>query len=493
MQPHPASGKRMADGCGFRQDAEDADGAETEIRLIQANPIAAMLTADIPLLNEEGFRQAIDRLRKAAGRHAAGFLSAERISEGSKPFRRTRRIFVDGRWETVEDHPVLPFGTWEIGVRIPVFEGWTLRGIVDLKHGNDPSGEKAADRAPRRTKGIGIGEREAYAEVERRLDDEGRVCCDHCRTTRDRRRAFLFEREGDGTRQVVGAACAKDWLGVDAEKAIRWFESLHGSLSGFLGDLDFQKQGGGGFFAVSTTDWDSWVQAERAAAEARAAAPKPPLGDVLAVAIGMLRVSNATSSEALGRLWSHAVAATANGQEAPEEDRALAGRAIRWNNAMGYRSDDLWKVKGAAAEQPVDAWDDARNSLWGRFLRTWAVESGASVMGPHLGQPGDRVRFEAEILRTRSSIQQGYKGEQVVRIYRMRLDGGGLAAWETPASADVSEGQRWQVAGTVSRTAAGENTLLPITFLKNVRFVKRLDLDVGDDDAPSPDEGPFLR
>lgn len=64
--------------------------------------------------------------------------------------------------------------------------------------------------------------------------------CDHCKTTRDRRKYYVVERE-DGSQLQVGSTCLKDFLGWQGHFSFVDVKSVTDELDGFLGGGGYRE------------------------------------------------------------------------------------------------------------------------------------------------------------------------------------------------------------------------------------------------------------
>lgn len=143
---------------------------------------------------------------------------------------RAAKKGLSGSWELtkvervveVEDHPVtgLPVEkVWyecQVGGAPIAFEGWQFIATLDW--------DEYAGLIVRAVPGAVAVDREALREG----------WCDHCKTTRRRRKTYVVRDMNNGTQLQVGRSCIKDFIGWQGNVA--WLEKNNTDSEGFFGD-----------------------------------------------------------------------------------------------------------------------------------------------------------------------------------------------------------------------------------------------------------------
>lgn len=143
---------------------------------------------------------------------------------------RAAKKGLSGSWELVkvervvevEDHPVtgLPVEkVWydcQVGGAPIAFDGWQFIATLDW--------DEYAGLIVRAVPGAVAVDREALREG----------WCDHCKTTRTRRKTYVVRDMNNGTQLQVGRSCIKDFTGWQGNVA--WLEKNNTSEEGFFGE-----------------------------------------------------------------------------------------------------------------------------------------------------------------------------------------------------------------------------------------------------------------
>jgi hypothetical protein len=144
---------------------------------------------------------------------------------------RAAKKGLSGTWELVkvervvetEDHPVtgLPVEkVWydvQVGGTPIAFDGWQFIATLDW--------DEYAGLIVRAVPGAVAVEREALREG----------WCDHCKTTRTRRKTYVVRDMNNGQQLQVGRSCIKDFTGWQGNVA--WLEKNNTSEAGFFGEV----------------------------------------------------------------------------------------------------------------------------------------------------------------------------------------------------------------------------------------------------------------
>lgn len=185
-----------------------------------AEPVAAPETPAAPVAEaEEPWTYRLSFAQVEATREKFDKLNARAAKKG-----------LSGTWELTkvervvetEDHPVTGLPVEKVWYEVQVggtpiaFDGWQFIATLDW--------DEYAGLIVRAVPGAVAVEREALREG----------WCDHCKTTRTRRKTYVVRDMNNGTQLQVGRSCIKDFTGWQGNVA--WLEKNNTDSEGFFGD-----------------------------------------------------------------------------------------------------------------------------------------------------------------------------------------------------------------------------------------------------------------
>lgn len=379
-----------------------------------------IVMADIPEARLQRLEERIARLNERARHRGMAELSLRMGQLTQVPVTVVRKTFDGGRWVEYAETVKVPGFRVVIEGEVPRIPGWLMAGHVNIKKAFI-DGDTGKARAMPATAFPGFSADEVRDALVSRLDAKGRIPCDHCRTVRNRKAAFVLVREEDGDRFVVGSECVADFSGHDPTTILRGY-------SGLLSDQEDLNREIAIYGVEVRYEWESFLAAERAS--------RVPLTRFLAAAYECAREDGFHFEEEELPTAKAALAFLRSGEELSSQALAAAESVLRWLPNMGFRQDDLWKARRLGAEIGLDDLD-----LAARCLLAWCRATGKPLHGEHLGRPGDRLDLELRVTgasRSRNRFIDAYGREQHNEVSRWRFttEDGSLATWQTGTTVD---------------------------------------------------------
>lgn len=395
-----------------------------------------VLTVSIPKIRLEPLERRLGEVNRRARRMGADELTLAVNGEQPLKVRRVRRVYREGQWTHEIADVIVPGITVSVEGAAPRIEGWMVAGHVNIKKAYIQA-ETGQVKAMPATGFLGFSDDEVRMTLVSRLDGKGRIPCDHCRTVRNRKEAFVLSREGNPAEQVVvGSECVRDFTGHDPAVILRGYRGLIDARDELERELRNYR-------VVEEYDWESFLSAERTS--------RVSLERFLAAAFESARRHGFSPDDRDGKpsAAQTAVASLRSGIEPSHEAFAVADEVIGWIPRMGYREDDLWKARRLGAEVGLD-----ETGLAARCLLAWAQASGRPLRGGFMGDIGERI--EAELTVTgRAHVDRGYSdrnGEwhgREIDLWSFKAADGSRAYWETASRVDLDEGESFTCRATV--------------------------------------------
>ena len=440
----------------------------------------------IPDTRLGAFRSRVAELSARSVRLGGAPFRVETAATGPKDYRVIRRVFAEGAWQAVEATRSLPTTTLRVEGEIPRIPGHALVGFANLKNNLGPDRMVVVP-------GPGRSRPDVADAVMACTDARGSVTCAHCRTARNRKLAFVLESEADGSVAVYGSDCVTDFTGVDVAAVARAYEGLLADA----GELEERRLES---YTLVEWDWEGYRRAVAADRELRL--------------VGFDRFVLAAADAILSDGGYLGPAAARKAGVPPVSDRAVAmargsgpvglghpdwlAPAFReWIASMGYRKDDLWKLRRHLSDVDRDG-GRMDPDLADDFLRgmvAWSAERSVALAGTHFSEPGERLDLEVTVLATdrwdedvalaaRVVTQRvthawlsGPGGERFLwaRKFRLSRDDAG-----DPFPLEGCRGERWELRGTVKAHDV-DSRCRAVTVLERVKLGARL--------APRPEPG----
>jgi len=402
-----------------------------------------ILRTSVPKARFEALEARIGAVNARARRMGAPELVLTVRAEEPVKVRRVRRVYVDGRWEQVAEDIMVPGLTVAVEGETPRIEGWKVAGHVNIKKAYIQADTGKVKAMPA-TGFLGFEAEDVRSTLVDRLDSRGRIPCDHCKTVRNRKEAFVLAREGNlAERVVVGSECVTDFTGHDPAAILRGYKGLLQARDDLERELSTYR-------VTEQYDWESFLAAERAS--------RVTLVRFLAAAYEAARQDGfVPGGKADGFSTARAaMAALRSGREPSHEAFAVADEVMSWIPRMGYREDDLWKARRLGTDIGLD-----EGELAARCLLGWAQDSGRPLRGDYLGEVDERIEVELTVT-SRGSLDLGYADrrgdwhERIVDRWRFLAPNGSRAYWDTGSKPDLAEGDTIVCRATVKDHVVSE-------------------------------------
>ena len=427
----------------------------------------------IPDQRLQHFTEKMAELDRRARRLGGEGVSVAVVGRGTKAYPTWRRQFVGGRWETVETVREHPVSVVEVSGAVPRIERWELLARVDVKYA-----QGHASRAS--LSSFGPPKDEVRRLLNDSLDDKGRVCCAHCGTSRNRKTAYFLRRAADGAVMAVGSDCFQDFTGVDPAAVAKGYDAVLSAMA--EADQIAERPE---YTLFHETDWDGWTAAQRAEAEARKVPLRAFLGHVAdAVSdtgwIGPARAKR----EGLAATWQEALARVSEGRQPSAPGLAAADRTVAWVPGMGFRSDDLWRIKRTVAEAGDGRFDCGEAEMFAKAVVEAARAAGAPLAGEWLGGVGERLDAVLECLDARYGEKTfrdrtGHEHVSDCNTYVLADASGRRVTTTTAQSLPLAPGGLYECRGTVAGREV-DGCGRAVTVVQRVRVLREVPSDVPD-------------
>jgi len=338
-----------------------------------------ILRTSIPRSRFDALKVRIDEVNARARRMGAAELVLAVEGEEPVTVRRVRRIYREGRWTSEAEDIRVPGVSVSVLGEAPRIDGWMVAGHVNIKKAYIQADTGRVKAMPV-TGFLGFDAEDVRSTLVGRLDAKGRIPCDHCKTVRNRKEAFVLAREGSpAERVVVGSECVSDFIGHDPASILRGYKGLLQAGDDLERELNTYR-------VTEQYDWESFLAAERAS--------RVPLVRFLAAAYEAARLDGFVRGGKENELSTAqvAMASLRSGREPSYEAFAVADEVMNWIPRMGYREDDLWKARRLGTDVGLD-----EAELAARCLLGWAQSAGRPLKGEFMGDIGERIETELTV------------------------------------------------------------------------------------------------
>jgi hypothetical protein len=305
-------------------------------------------TIHVPVSAREQFEGKIAWINRRAKQQRMGLeVRLEVLGEEPRPITVTRRVFRDGGFEqatTMEQRPCVLYRLTCLEPKVAL-PGWSFAGWITAKN-SERDTVSGAVRAHSYAPGAD-GEKVAQEVLDGAFNERGMMRCDHCRTFRNRRIGIVI-RNATGETQIVGSACARDYLGHDYTALIAY----HQHITYLRQEYDREREQG--WYKVVETDWEAERRA-RADAQARRDAMTYPLRRIIAAIVeAMVKQGFYARYTGSGRIATAAAAVEIleARQEPSEAVQAAVERVLAWLRSDGrFAAYSLYKGLGEDPER----------------------------------------------------------------------------------------------------------------------------------------------
>lgn len=385
----------------------------------------------IPEQNMDALRKSLERLKKRADRIGVPAPTMEVIdqveeTEGGR-VHLSYRVRVRGE--------------------APKYNGWRFVAVVDLDP-DDDSDLNVVGAVP--------------GEV---IDPEWRSMkerCDHCRVNNRGRKKLVVAEHDDGTRQVVGSTCLRDFLGHTSPQGIAAWAEIMSSLDQVVGGHcgynsdDYDPTA----WRYSPEDYMAWV-AREIRLHGWTSRGQAYESDVTATA--NLAVQHMTAHEHEREDWGVS--------DPTDEDYETARKAMEWAQEIELGRSDYLDNLAAVAQKTSYRWKDVgiAASMITAYERAVERETRGEAQqrvraaSKHVGKVGERMPFSGEVTNC-YTYPSAFGDKSIIEITG---DDGNIYVWKTTAL-HPDRGDRLE--GTIGIKAHETYRGTAQTLIKNPRF-----------------------
>lgn len=284
-------------------------------------------------------------------------------------------------------------------------------------------------------------------EIPLKYKQTTKIECEHCKKNVRRNDTFILQHD-NGDHIQVGRSCLKDFLGhKDPGDVAAWAETLQhleGELSGFEKDEDGKGSRVAHMF---------------------------PTEEVLALSFASIRKHGGFKPSTFddstrSRLTDHFFAKADRYRREEDlrlipddEDREKAKESVKWmKDNYGHDTGDFWMNlnKMVEVERVTPKHFGYVSALAGQYEKHLGVtyakkKQQEGIVDVPLGSPGDRVKFEAEVVASFNYTGRSfsYYDSGVRTVYTMRTTDGKLVKWFASGNAEFKKGDNIVGKGTI--------------------------------------------